>query len=55
MKQFRCLLLDIEGTIVLDKKYTPVAGSVKDSRAAGKIAPGYRPDFIYKDVTEMLL
>jgi HAD superfamily hydrolase (TIGR01458 family) len=28
MKLFRHLLLDIEGTIVLDKKYTPVQGSV---------------------------
>jgi HAD superfamily hydrolase (TIGR01458 family) len=29
MKRFQHLLLDIEGTIVLDKKYTPVPGSVR--------------------------
>ncbi len=28
VKRFRHLLLDIEGTIVLDKKYTPVPGAV---------------------------
>jgi HAD superfamily hydrolase (TIGR01458 family) len=28
MKHFRHLLMDIEGTIVLDKRYTPVPGSV---------------------------
>jgi 4-nitrophenyl phosphatase len=28
MKRFRHLLLDIEGTLVLDKRYTPVSGSV---------------------------
>ena len=29
MKRFDHLLLDIEGTVVLDKKYTPVAGAVE--------------------------
>jgi 4-nitrophenyl phosphatase len=29
MKRFTHMLLDIEGTIVLDKKYTPVPGAVK--------------------------
>jgi phospholysine phosphohistidine inorganic pyrophosphate phosphatase len=29
MKRYRYFLLDIEGTIVLDKKYTPVLGGVK--------------------------
>ncbi len=29
MKKFTHLLLDIEGTIVLDKRYTPVPGSVR--------------------------
>jgi HAD superfamily hydrolase (TIGR01450 family) len=28
MRHFRHLLLDIEGTVVLDKKYTPVTGAV---------------------------
>ncbi len=29
MKKYKYLLLDVEGTIVLDKRYTPVPGSVR--------------------------
>jgi 4-nitrophenyl phosphatase len=60
VKRFRHLLLDIEGTIVLDKKYTPVTGSVAWLNSLAKQGISFRlvtnnttesPDNLYRILT----
>jgi 4-nitrophenyl phosphatase len=50
MKKFSHLLLDIEGTIVLDKRYTPVPGSVRWFNSLAK--KGARARLVTNNTTE---
>jgi len=50
MKRFTHILLDIEGTIVLDKKYTPVPGAVEWYNALAK--SGIRARLVTNNTTE---
>lgn len=50
MKKYKCLLLDIEGTIVLDKRYTPVPGSVRWYNALAK--KGAKARLVTNNTTE---
>jgi ribonucleotide monophosphatase NagD (HAD superfamily) len=50
MKKFSHLLLDIEGTIVLDKRYTPVPGSVRWFNGLAK--KGARARLVTNNTTE---
>ncbi len=51
MKRFTHLLLDVEGTIVLDKRYTPVPGAVKWFNSAGK--SGIKTRIVTNNTTEL--
>jgi len=50
MKRYTHLLLDVEGTIVLDKKYTPVPGAVKWFNSATK--SGVKARIVTNNTTE---